>query len=356
MPLVQLHLLSVLVVGYPDAVAVDVRQGLRALVQAIQAHEMGNRHGHGLAVRRGEGLGLLAPLLNFLAGVGLLGKVDDPVRKESLRCLSFPELMLDALAALAEVFKGVGWPHVVKAHEFVRGAALLGFLEFAEMLYRVLACLVGVLEHGVIVEAVHGHDVLAQGPDRLRELLKLCRAHLIDHKHAAAVADMLLCLGDQGVEGINKALRQIRIPGISLCVHVGLDGVTHLPQVLQIPFVGLCGFQSACAQGRLAHEVDAFNEVGHGLLNLCRDVRPLILIARIDQPLPQGFNLVPHPLPVLPGVHALVPALAVALQVFISALPLFQLHHAPCLFQHSLQDFFVFKTEKPVFQCLNLRI
>ena len=83
---------------------------------------------------------------------------------------------------------------------------------------------------------------------------------------------------------------------------------------------------------------------------------PHILVARIDQPLPQGFNLVPHPLPVLPGVHALVPALAVALQVLVAALPLFQLHHAPRLLQYALQYVFVFKTEEPVFKALNLRI
>ena len=212
------------------------------------------------------------------------------------------------------------------------------------------------LEHGVVVEAVHGHDVLPQGLDGLCELLKLCRAHLVDHKLAALVADMLLRLADKGVEGFNKSLRQIRVPGIALRVHVLLDGVAHLLQVLQVAFVCLGGIKAARAQGRLAHEVDALNEVGHGLLNLCRDVCPHILVAGPHQPFAQGVHFPPHALPVLPGVHALIAPLAVALQVFISAFPLFGLHDTPRLLQHALQYVFVFKTEEPVFKALNLRI
>ena len=258
MALVQFHVLPALVVGYPDAVPVDVRQGLRALVQAIQAHEMGDRHGHGLSVRCGEGLGLLAPLLHFLAGVGLLGKVNDLVRKESLRRLPFPEFVLDALAALAEVLKGIAGPHVVKAHEFVRQAAALGFLEFAQMFHGLFSGVVGVGEHGVVVEHVHGGDVLLQGLQSLGKLLQLRGAHHVDDKGAGAVADVLLRLADKGIEVLDEVLRQIRVPGIQARrIHVRLDRVAHLLHVLQVPFVGLGGIKAARAERRLAHEIDA---------------------------------------------------------------------------------------------------
>ena len=75
--------------------------------------------------------------------------------------------MLNALPALAEVFKGNARPHVVEAQEFVDCPALLGLLERGQVVNGLFTRVVGVLEDGVVVEHVHGRDELPQGFQRL---------------------------------------------------------------------------------------------------------------------------------------------------------------------------------------------
>ena len=196
--------------GNSDTITVNMIKCFGIFTELIESHDVGNGDFYNVPTEV-ERLYLVFPSPNFLLGIGLFRKLHNFLRVEGKLCLSTSESVIDSNTTLTESLKGICRSHLLPEEEVRYRACVTGITKLLKVFNGVFSCIINVLIHSVIVEAVELLYVLLQSTHDMGEFLELLARHLVYDKFSTCLLHKSICRVNEVLKILHETYGKVSI-------------------------------------------------------------------------------------------------------------------------------------------------